>query len=553
MQALTEAGYTKTLHASPRLKFAILDHDVGPDGIGHLQKLIPLERFGVPVFMIPHAARPTVFWDGIYDIWPHTICTFVIAEGHKEVMNRYGYPLPIEVSGWPFCPIKPYRPAKKVSKILFGPIHPNTNGWLCDVDRDINRKAFERLWKYCQETGAELTVRYIRQLEANGLREVAGVKYLKAVPDGSTKEIDEADLVVSHQTFAYLAVARGRPTLMMGEDVPPRSGNAPENLRYVNHWDKYADLMAYPMDILHGDTAELIEKVTQSDADIVKWRSDMIGKPFNGPEFVNKLESYLPQARQVKRTALRETRAAEPRRRRVNRPEIKVNPVQIKREINPLKVLIYCAMFPTKPGIYPATLNSLLDLDWNAPYEIVFGKNDTFTPGTIEEKHSDINQKYNQARTMVLQGGYDALFIVEADMIVPHDALTRLAALDTDVAYGLYASRHSNKWYLYMPGPKKKISASRNKEFRLEVWGKVVETAGLGTGCTLIHRRVLEKIAFHVKPGAACDWYFSLDCEKHGFRQVHDCGLVCGHIHEGEILWPDPYKIIRKEAMLEGR
>jgi hypothetical protein len=562
VQALEEAGYTKTLHANARLRFAILDHDVGPNGIGHLPKLKTLQRMRVPVFMIPHAARPTAFWDGMYPVWPHTVCTFVIAEGHVEVMRRYGYQLPLEVCGWPFCELKPFHKVEKVRKILFGPIHPNTNGWLCDEDLGINRGAFERLVEYSRETGAELTVRYIRKLKDNGLPEVEGVNYIQAVPDGSTKEIDEADLVVSHQTFAYLAVARGRPTLMMGEDVPPRTGNAPENFRYAANWDKYAELVQFPLDILKGDPAEMIERATRSDADIAKWRADMIGKPFNGPEFVRKLESQLPrrserivgqkaERQKVARQKAERQKAERQKVARVPKSPRAVKPVVTRKPVKDLKVLIYCPMFPTEPRIRPATLRSILAQDWYAPHEVVFGKNDTVIPEARGEKLADIARKYNQARELVLKGGYDALLTVEADLILPTNALTRLAEVDADVAYGLYVSRHNNNWYLYTSGPERGRQAGRDKEFRRAVWGKVVESVGIGTGCTLIHRRVLETLSFEAAPGVAHDWNFSKACQAHGFRQAHDCGVVCGHIHAGEILWPDPDLNIRKEKMLE--
>lgn len=76
-----------------------------------------------------------------------------------------------------------------------------------------------------------------------------------------------------------------------------------------------------------------------------------------------------------------------------------------------------------------------------------------------------------------------------------------------------------------------------------EVWGKVAETKGVGMGCTLIHRNVLEAIEFRNAPNdeVADDWLFSLDCVEHGFKQMHDFGVVCGHIMpDGNVVWPNP-------------
>ncbi len=162
---------------------------------------------------------------------------------------------------------------------------------------------------------------------------------------------------------------------------------------------------------------------------------------------------------------------------------------------------------------------------------------------------------------MALDSGYDALWTVEADMIVPPDALRRLAAVDADVAYGLYVSRHGRlQWLAYLSVTEHSgTSISVLPERAREAWGKVIETQGAGMGCTLIHRHVLEAIPFRRISGTqlANDWYFSLDCIAHGFRQAHDMGCVCGHIQglpSPKIYWPDPddERLIRVEFLAEA-
>ena len=273
----------------------------------------------------------------------------------------------------------------------------------------------------------------------------------------------------------------------------------------------------------------------------------------------------MPQKVKVERPA-RPTRRAidtkpKPQRAKVERPARRVTPsrraqhavkvakVALRQPVKDLKVLIYCPMFPGELKVHPQTLQSILGLDWCIPHEIVFGKNDQSQPETIDDKHGDIARKYNQARELVLQGGYDALLTVEADMVLPADTLHRLTSVDADVAYGLYVSRHNKNWYLYTDGPVPRHQASRDPEFRRAAWGNVVESVGIGTGCTLIHRKVLEALNFEIKPGAAHDWHFAKACQEKGFRQAHDCGLICGHINGDQILWPDPTKTIRSENL----
>jgi hypothetical protein len=180
--------------------------------------------------------------------------------------------------------------------VLYAPIHPNGNGWLSGVDKDLNRRTYDRLYDSCKRLGAQLSVRYVGTLEDCGL---AGcptgdfVEWHKGRKNNSSYDMETADVVVSHQTFAFIAVALGIPTVMMGEDVPPRSGNSEKGFCFVKHWDDYkADLM-YPLDILEGDPVDMIGKACAGCAEVEDWKSRLIGEPFDGPAFVEKLESYL--------------------------------------------------------------------------------------------------------------------------------------------------------------------------------------------------------------------------------------------------------------------
>lgn len=182
-----------------------------------------------------------------------------------------------------------------------------------------------------------------------------------------------------------------------------------------------------------------------------------------------------------------------------------------------------------------------LDWDGQLDYYQAIGGDYAIQP------YDNIVRKYNQIKQVVLSNGYDALLTVESDMILPRDALTRLAKVDADVAYGVYVWKHGFPfWTCYI-----ELSESYGKPISIDPervktsWGKVVESEGVGHGCTLIHRHVLEAIEFQWSPGefGCCDWHMSVDCKKLGFTQKHDLGVVCGHISNDpvhRILWPDP-------------
>jgi hypothetical protein len=214
------------------------------------------------------------------------------------------------------------------------------------------------------------------------------------------------------------------------------------------------------------------------------------------------------------------------------------------------KVLIYCPLTPKTPGVHQRTLESIFNLEWDGKADIVFGKHDRYLPrrrnisNYENERNHDIANKYNQARELTLSSGYDAMMTVEADMILPPNALERLAKANTDIAYGLYVSRHGKYPWLTMTNVTEQVRGSKGMgetwQERESMWGKVIDTAGVGLGCTLIRGEVLEVIPFRVKDEwIANDWYFAIDAREKGFVQAHDCGVVCGHIDGYRTLWPD--------------
>lgn len=286
-EALANAGYYFTERQYCQgVRFFLSDADWRADMMDEARTK------GIPVFLYPHAARPMVQYDGCVE--PKRVTAmFTQAPGGAELMKRIGYPNSVEVTGWAFSEVRPFRPAESVKRILFAPIHPNGNGYLNKVDKDLNARTLERLEAYCAETGAQLSVRLIGTPQQGGMKFGENTEVHAGKKNNSSLDMETADVVVAHQTFAYIAVALGIPTVMMGEDVPPRSGNTEAGFCYVDHWDDYKDYLMFPLDILNGDPAEVIGKAASTDEPIREWRDRFIGEPFDGPAFVKKLESYL--------------------------------------------------------------------------------------------------------------------------------------------------------------------------------------------------------------------------------------------------------------------
>lgn len=291
IQALKAAGHTLSAQ-SGSAEIIFTDVDVPP----RAANLASLHQRGKKIFVYPHAARPNLFHDfDNYPPFPHVTAHFVPAEGNIEILRQSGLPHALEVIGWYLCPMRPFQPRGQARKVLFAPIHPNANGTLPSVDRQTNTETFKKLLPLVESGDIELTVRFLRGLEKNGLWTVEGVTYIEGKPDQSYQEIDAADLVVSHQTMGHIAVARGVPTVMMGESTTPHLGSdETNNLQYARNWEKYRDLLRFPLDILvEDDTRALFQRAVQSDEEIADWRCRLIGQPFDGQRFVRALERYV--------------------------------------------------------------------------------------------------------------------------------------------------------------------------------------------------------------------------------------------------------------------
>ena len=207
------------------------------------------------------------------------------------------------------------------------------------------------------------------------------------------------------------------------------------------------------------------------------------------------------------------------------------------------RVKILVATPVMRGELYKRSWLSWYAMDWDHQvdyFQMIGGDHDPLP-------YDNVTRKYNDARRTLLAGNYDALMTIESDTIVPKDALRRLVAVDADVAYGLYAFRHGfPTWSAFTVVRKDKgLPISIEPEKARAAWGKVIDVEGVGNGCTLIRRHVMEALEFKWSPGefGCCDWHLSLDCQEKGFTQKCDLGLVCGHIGITpvyRIIWPDP-------------
>lgn len=219
-------------------------------------------------------------------------------------------------------------------------------------------------------------------------------------------------------------------------------------------------------------------------------------------------------------------------------------------------ILVYTPML----RLYGRALQSILRLQWPGRLDVVFDKGLDASAGAEKQARFEaVTAKYEHGRELLLAGDYAAMLCIEDDMIVPPDALQRLWDTGADIAYGLYCWRNQSfhKWSAYLElGDEYGKSLSDDPAAARQSWGAVVDVSGVGLGCTLIRRHVLETFGFRKHKIACCDWGLALDAQAAGFRQVCDLGVICGHMTaeleqatfpmqygvQGppRILWPSP-------------
>lgn len=187
------------------------------------------------------------------------------------------------------------------------------------------------------------------------------------------------------------------------------------------------------------------------------------------------------------------------------------------------------------------TVEAVLALEWDGPISWQLQRDNPTDNGRVNILH-----QYQRARERFLQGTDEAMLIIESDIIPPAKALMKLAALDSDVAYGIYRFRTSDVINIFerYPEPSRNVGESLslhprrlNRARRLVT----VPCSGGGLGCVLIKRHVVQAVQFRIEgpQGAHCDTFFNRDVLQAGFSQMADMSVVCGHVNEeGETLWP---------------
>ena len=172
--------------------------------------------------------------------------------------------------------------------------------------------------------------------------------------------------------------------------------------------------------------------------------------------------------------------------------------------------------------------------------------------GVTDRMYTHSAENYLILEMLAAEPKFTHIFMTESDMILPHDTVTKLVALDKDMASGVYFLRadlqkDAGQPCLYKRAPLNKVDPRNEKRnadymhqgvkiFPADVPFRV-DCAGLG--CVLIKRHVFEKLPhpwFNLNAGSkyeygyGSDIYFYKHTKDHGFELWIDPTVQCGQI-----------------------
>lgn len=246
-------------------------------------------RKGAVIMIYPHSPLPPWWYDGLVPLQEHVRCVFVIGEAQKRAMQIIAPHARVKTTGWAWCEQKEFQQPPEVKRILFAPIHPSGRA-LRPEGMEANKRIYADLKDIMRITDIQVTVRYMGDLRTQGLRRFKCFDWIEGQPDGSTAEIDNADLVIAEGTFMYLAVARGKPTIGINQHLPIRA-NKHADIFTPHNWEKYGPDLAYPINYGDADILNLIDKAVSGEQTF--WRQQHIGKQLDPFKFSADVEKAL--------------------------------------------------------------------------------------------------------------------------------------------------------------------------------------------------------------------------------------------------------------------
>ena len=186
------------------------------------------------------------------------------------------------------------------------------------------------------------------------------------------------------------------------------------------------------------------------------------------------------------------------------------------------KILI---AIPTFENIMPETFKSIYDLD-SCGHELSF----EFVKGY------DCARARNDIVRMALEGGFDYIFMVDADMYVPKDALQKMLEYPTEICLGLCPRKNtkSGETCIYKMG---QVNYKNAYTYHNIPKKKRIVVHGGGLACALIKMDIFKNLTYPwfryvtYQDGSELseDLYFCSQAKANGYKIYVDTRVRCGH------------------------
>ena len=189
-----------------------------------------------------------------------------------------------------------------------------------------------------------------------------------------------------------------------------------------------------------------------------------------------------------------------------------------------MKTKVYIAI-PTTGFIRVELMFFLLNLDEN--YDI---KIDYTNGGFIAESRNVLVERF-------LKSKYEWLLFIDSDQLLPFD-IFEMTKNGVDICSGVAFQWKGNRMVPLVYRIEKTDFTEEYKVFNDTTEEEIVEVDGVGAGCLLIHRKVLETIKkpyflFQYNDDGKIvlgeDFYFCLKAKKAGFKVWVDRKMVSSH------------------------
>lgn len=188
---------------------------------------------------------------------------------------------------------------------------------------------------------------------------------------------------------------------------------------------------------------------------------------------------------------------------------------------------------PTNKYIESETFKSIYNLDVpedvELSFECFYGYN--------------VDQVRNLMAEYTIKNGFDYIFFVDSDIVLPRDSLVKLYNWDREIVSGVYRQRFADRVIpeFYMADKQ----GSRHATVEEATSGQLLEVSSCGFGCVLVKQEVLTSVGYpqfkyhstlDFKDTISEDTDFCMKARARGYMVNVDTSVSCGHIGNFELI-----------------